>query len=110
MKTSVAAALDVVVEYANAWGPEGFPVPVEEETPDVHVGSHGSFDSVQQRNLRLLHRAVWAQADLLASRSRLLLTAGEEISWIIQQKADLVRESVCRCHRDGVHGTIQLRT
>lgn len=95
--TPLAAALSVVVTYADAWGPSGFPVPQEEEAglPEANESSISSaVTSLQQAmppNPSLLHRVVWAQAEVLARRCQLLLRAGETLSAEIRKKTDLVR-------------------
>lgn len=85
----------MVINYADAWGPEGFPVPVETEaglSNAINTATDG--EPVRPRkpppSPLLLHRAVWAQADLLARRCRVLLRAGETLSSAIRNKADLV--------------------
>lgn len=87
--TPLAAALSAVMAYADAWGPDGFPVPLEEQDGD------SSKDPVVNQAMPpkpfLLHRAVWAQAELLATRCQLLLRAGQTVSAEIRRKADLVR-------------------
>eukprot|EP00752_Nemacystus_decipiens_P002219 g2107.t3 len=45
----------------------------------------------------LLHRAVWAQAEVLAQRCQLLLRAGETLSAELRRKADLVHGELQRC-------------
>lgn len=98
--TPLAAALSEVVAYADTWGPGGFPVPVEQEAslPQTHDSADSSAaTSVQQAlppNPLLLHRAVWAQAEVLARRCHLLLHVGETLSAEIRKKTDLVRENV----------------
>lgn len=93
-KTPLDAVLLVVLDYANTWGPEGFPVPPEEEA-DLSAASDGGAEggSRMPPKLRplLLHRAVWAQAEVLATRCRLLSRVGETLSSAVQGKADLVR-------------------
>lgn len=91
----------MVLNYADAWGPEGFPVPEETEeefsTKSAANAANTAADGEPVRPRKpapsplLLHRAVWAQADLLAKRCRVLLRAGEALSSAIQTKADLVR-------------------
>lgn len=97
--TPLAAALSVVVTYADAWGPGGFPVPLEEaDIPQaLESAVTSAATSVQQSmppNRLSLHRVVWAQAEVLARRCQLLLRLGETLSEQIRKTADLVRENV----------------
>lgn len=101
-KTPLAAALSVAMAYADAWGPGGFPVLLEEEAhlsqaPESAVSAAAS--SVQQAmppKPLLLHRVVWAQAEILATRCQLLLRVGETLSAEIRKKTDLVRRTTVR--------------
>lgn len=103
-KPPLAAALSMVLDYADAWGPEGFPVP-EETEEEFSTAADTATDGEPVRPRKpppsplLRHRAVWAQADLLATRCQLLLRTGEVISSSIQKKADMVRICYTCCHR-----------
>lgn len=90
-KTPLAAAVSAIVAYADAWGPSGFPVPPKEEDDDLSPAALSVNQAMPPKPL-LLHRAVWAQAEILATRCQLLLAAGETLSAEIQRKADLVRK------------------
>lgn len=98
-KTPLAGALSAVTAYADAWGPQGFPVPPEEEVDSFQTDSNtatGSTSLVHEAappNPLLLHRAVWAQAGVLTTRCRLLARVGETLSRDIRKKADLVRKN-----------------
>lgn len=89
-KTPLAAAVSAVMAYADAWGPSGFPVPLDEQDGDSSQAAI-SVDQAMRPKPLLLHRAVWAQAEVLATRCQLLLRAGETLSTELRRKADLVR-------------------
>lgn len=93
VKSPIAAALAAAMEYADSWGPQGFPVLPEEVAPEVDGnGVDGRSAKARQRpSALLLHRAVWAQAEVLATRCRMLLRVGEAVAEAIRQKTDLVR-------------------
>lgn len=94
-KTPLTTALGVVIAYADAWGPRGFPVPADEQAAILEVDDGTtdgcSVSSRQPPNPLLLHRAVWAQAEILAKRCRLLFTVGEGLSTAVERKIGLVR-------------------
>lgn len=92
-KTPLAAAVSTVMAYADAWGPNGFPVPLDEQDGDSSQTAIAMNQGMQPKP-SLLHRAVWAQAEVLATRCQLLLRAGETLSAEIRTKADLVRRPV----------------
>lgn len=96
-KTPLATALSLVMAYADAWGPGGFPVPIEEEA-DVSQANDSAArtdETSKQRTMPpkrlLLHRAVWAQAEILAKRCQLLSRVGQDLSAEIWRQSDLVR-------------------
>ncbi|CAN0076746.1 unnamed protein product [Scytosiphon promiscuus] len=101
-QTPLARALSAVTAYADTWGPRGFPVPSEEhfdssQADDDSATASATTDMVHQAappKPLLLHRAVWAQADVLTSRCKLLLRVGETLSEEIRKKADLVFEEL----------------
>lgn len=98
-KPPLAAALSMVINFADSWGPEGFPVPSEPEEDLSNPGNTNTTttngEPIRPRtpppSPLLLHRAVWAQAALLAKRCRVLERVGDALSSAIQKKADLVR-------------------
>lgn len=89
-KTPLAAAVCAGMDYADAWGPAGFPVPLEKQDGDSFQDAI-SVNQAMTPNPLVLHRAVWAQAQVLSTRCQLILRAGETLSAEIRRKADLVR-------------------
>eukprot|EP00903_Cladosiphon_okamuranus_P015252 g14094.t3 len=90
-KTPLAAAASAVMAFADAWGPSGFPVSLDEHEQDGDPSqATNSVNQAMPPKSLLLHRAVWAQAEILATRCQLLLRAGEKLSAEIRRKADLV--------------------
>lgn len=81
------------MEYADSWGPQGFPVPPEEVALEVDGNGidERSATARQRPSALLLHRAVWAQAEVLVTRCRMLFRVGEAVAEAIQRKTDLVR-------------------
>ncbi|CAM9180110.1 unnamed protein product, partial [Hapterophycus canaliculatus] len=99
-KTPLTKALMAVTAYADAWGPQGFPVPFEgeaESSPADYNPATANTSLVHQAaplKPLLLHRAVWAQADVLTTRCKLLSRVGEILSGDIREKADRVFEEL----------------
>lgn len=106
-KTPLAAAASAIVAFADAWGPSGFPVPLDEHEQDGDSSqAANSVNQAMPPKPILLHRAVWAQAEVLAARCQLLLRAGENLSAEIRRKADLVRKTV---RNRAIHHSVLLR-
>lgn len=104
IKTPLAAAASEVMAYADAWGPNGFPVPLDEQDGDSSQAAISANQATPPKPL-LLHRAVWAQAEVLATKCQLLLRAGETLSAELRRKADLVRENMFETERPITHNS-----
>ena len=104
-RLSLDAAMSVVLEYSSSWGPEGFPVEEDDATSlELYLQSqpktqpekcdhNGGFSAMSPPSPSLLHRAVWAQAKVLATRCRQLRRVGETLTEAVQKKIELVRHA-----------------
>lgn len=105
-KTPLAAVQSLVMAYADSWRPGGFPVPVEEEVDTSQTGDSAARTAATLKQQAvppqpfLLHRAVWAQAEILAKRCQLLSRVGENLSTEIRRQADLVRKHIFNARRN----------
>lgn len=104
-KTPLANALSLVMAYADAWRPGGFPVPVEQEADISQANDSAAPTAANSKERRmppkhfLLHRAVWAQAEILAKRCQLLSRVGQDLSAEVRRQSDLVRKPLLDAKR-----------